>query len=92
MVLSSTCYDLWLCCLGTMVDDSNKKIYSIGQKYQVMIVNMLKNWNHKYSILYRIIKYVGFESIIYTINLATTSSSKFFNKFKYMFLSNVLLV
>ena len=41
---------------------------------------------------YKIIKYVGFESIIYIINLDVTSSSKVFNEIDYMFLSNILLV
>ena len=39
-----------------------------------------------------IIKYVGFESIIYVINLDGESFSKVFDKFDFMLLLNVLLV
>ena len=41
---------------------------------------------------YKIIKYIGFEVIIYSINLDVALSSKVFNEFDYMFLLNVLLV
>ena len=40
----------------------------------------------------RIIKYVGFEPIIYVINFHIDSSSKDFNEFDSIFLSNVLLI
>ena len=39
-----------------------------------------------------IIKFVGFEPIYYVINLDVAPSSRVFNKFDSMFLSNVLLV
>ena len=45
-----------------------------------------------YSIYYMIVKYVGFESILYAINLDSASSSKVFNEFDFMFLSNALLL
>ena len=57
-----------------------------------MVVNMLQNWNYRYSSHYRIIKYVAFEPIIYVINLDVTSSSKVFSEFDSIFLSNILLV
>ena len=41
---------------------------------------------------YRIIKYVAYEPIIYVINLDIASSSKVFNKFDFIHLSNILLV
>ena len=44
-----------------------------------------------YSNRYKIIKYVDFELIIYAINLDVRSSSKLFNEFDFMFLSNILL-
>ena len=57
-----------------------------------MVVGMLQNWNHRYPTHYRIIKYVGFEPIIYAINLDIASSFKVFSEFDSIFLSNVLLV
>ena len=41
---------------------------------------------------YTIIKYVGFESIVYAINLGIASSFKVFSEFDSMLPSNVLLV
>ena len=35
--------------------------------HQIMIVNIIQNWNHRHSIHYRIIKYIGFKPIVYTI-------------------------
>ena len=40
----------------------------IGPIYQIMVINMLKNWNRRYSNHY-IIKFVGFMSIYYVVNL-----------------------
>ena len=59
---------------------------------QIMVINMIQNWSHMYSNHYRIIKCVGFEPIHCAINLNVASFSKVFNKFDYIFLSNVLLV
>ena len=70
------------------LSDSNNKTYSIRQRHQIMTVNMLQNWNHRYYNYYNVIKYVGFKPIIYVINLDTASSSKIFREFDYMFLSN----
>ena len=39
---------------------------------------------------HRIIKYVGFKSIHYAINLDVILSSRVFNKFDYIFISNIL--
>ena len=55
-------FGLWLCRIGTTVDNSDDKTYSIGQRHQIMIINMLQNWNHRYSSHYKIIKYIGFKS------------------------------
>ena len=49
-----------------------------------MVVSMPWNWNYMYSSHYKIIKYVGFEPIIYAINLDVESSSKVFSEFDYM--------
>ena len=68
------------------MDNSNKKTYSIEQKYQI---NMLKNLNHMYFSHYKTIKYLGFKLIIYVIDLSVASSSKVFNEFDSMFLLNV---
>ena len=46
----------------------------ISQIYQIIIINMLKNWSSSYSSHY-IIKSVGFMSILYAINLNTISFS-----------------
>ena len=64
---------VWLCRLGTMVGGSDSETYLFRQRHQIMFVNMLQNWNDMYSSYYRIIKYVGFESIIYAINLDVVS-------------------
>ena len=86
MVLLSICCDMWLCRLGTTIGDLKSQTYSIGQRFQIMVVIMLQNWNHWYFIHYRIIKYLGFKPITYAINLNAVSSSKIFNGFDFMFL------
>ena len=40
--------NICLCCLGTTMDDSDSKTYSVGKRH-IMVVNMLQNWNHRYS-------------------------------------------
>ena len=57
-----------------------------------MVANMLKNLNYRYFSHYKIIKYVGFESIIYAINMDAALFYKVFNEFDSMFLWNVLLI
>ena len=59
-----------------------------------MVVNILHHSNHKYSCHYKIIKYVDFELIIYTINLDAVLFFKVFNEFNLIicFLLNILLV
>ena len=57
-----------------------------------MVVNMLKNWNHMYYSHHKIIKYIGFKSIHYAVNLDTQSSSIVFSEFDYVFLLDLLLV
>ena len=74
------------------VSNSDDKTDSIRHKHQIIVINMFKNWNHRYYSQYRIIKYVGFESILYNINLNVTLFFKVFTKFDYMFLSNILLI
>ena len=41
IALSPICYDVCLCRLGTIMNNSDDKKYSIGQKLQIMVVNML---------------------------------------------------
>ena len=59
-----------------------------------MVVNMLQNRSHRYfshksniKNIDSIIKYIGFESIHYVINLDVVSSFMIFNNFDYIFLS-----
>ena len=46
---------------------------SIGERYQIMVVNMLKNWNRRYSI-HCSTKFLGFMPIYYAINPDIVSS------------------
>ena len=71
------------------MDHLSNKTYSIGYKYQITIVNILQN--NRYSSHYMIIKYIGFEPIIYAIT-RILSFSTVFSEFDLIFLSNVLLV
>ena len=57
-----------------------------------MMVFTIKCILFSHSSHYRIIKYVGFESIVYAINLGIASSFKVFSEFDSMLPSNVLLV
>ena len=66
--------------------------YQIKITNQIMIINMVQNWHNKYFNNYRIVKYIGFKSIHYVINLNVASFFKFFSEFDSVFLSNVLLV
>ena len=43
VVLSPTYCGVWLCRLGMTMDDSCGKTYSIGQRHQIMVINMLEN-------------------------------------------------
>ena len=63
----------------------------IELSYQIWFFNMSQIWNLKYSMRFWIIKYVGFEPIIFPINLDATTSIKVFSTFDYVFLSIVLL-
>ena len=62
-------------CMGEIQTGKTDSIYRI---YQIMIVNMLKNWNSKYSSHF-IIKFIGFMSIYYDINLDSVSFIIVFN-------------
>ena len=57
----------------------------------IIFINMLQIWNLRYSMHFFIIKCIGFEAIIFFINVKVVSSFKVFNTFDYMFLSIVLL-
>ena len=46
----------------------NYSIFFLNQIYQIMVVNILKNWNLRYSSNY-FIKFVCFILIYYVINL-----------------------
>ena len=59
---------------------------------QIIVINLLQNWNHMYYNHCSTIKCVGFKPIHYTINVDIVSSSIVFSKFDSVFLSNVLLV
>ena len=70
---------LWrFICMGAIQTD---KVDMINQIYQIMIVNMLKNWSLRYSGYY-IIKFVGFMPIYYAINLDIVLS---YMIFKYLY-------
>ena len=56
---------------------------------QILLVSILQILNLRYFRSFLIIKYIGFESIIFAINLDVASSSKIFNTFDYVFLSIV---
>ena len=58
---------------------------------QILFVSMLQIWNLRYFEHFWIMKHVGFELIIFTINLNATSSSKVFSTFNSMFISIVLV-
>ena len=70
------------------------QVYSIcDKKINSMVVNILHNWNHRYSSDNSNIKCVGstikcisFEPIHYTISLDIVSSSMIFNDFDSIFL------
>ena len=80
--LSSTCYDMvFFVVLLEFVyvgEIQTGKEDLISQIYQIMVVSMLKNWKHRYSSQY-IIKFVGFMSIYYAINLDIVSSCMVFS-------------
>ena len=61
-------------CGGDLTDKTNL----ISRIYQIMVVSMLKKWNHRYYNHY-IIKFVGFISIYYAINLDIVSSFMVFS-------------
>ena len=52
------------------------KADSVSTKYQIMVISMLNNWNRRYS-SYFLIKFVGYMSIYYSINLDIVSSYGF---------------
>ena len=60
----------------------------ISQRYQIMVVSMLKNWSRKYSNHY-IIKFVGFILIYYAVNLDIVSSCMVFS---YLYLGSIDLL
>ena len=61
------------------------KFDSTKSSNQILFVNILQILNIRYFRYYWIIKYIGFEPIIFVINMDTASSSKAFNIFYYMF-------
>ena len=60
----------------------------ISQRYQIMVISMLKNWSRKYSNHY-IIKFVGFILIYYAVNLDIVSSCMVFS---YLYLGSIDLL
>ena len=61
------------------------KAYLINRIYQIMIVNMFKNLSYRYSNHY-IIKFIGFISIYYVINLYIISSCMIF---RYLYIRSI---
>ena len=41
VVLLPTCCGMWSCCLGMTVSNLGSKTYSIRQRHQIMVVNIL---------------------------------------------------
>ena len=70
VVLSMWCYSSY-CCEVLFV--WGRKTYLISRRYQIMVASMLKNWSCRYSNHY-FIKFVGFMSFYYVINLNIVSS------------------
>ena len=89
--LSLVCYDVvlfvfllrYFICVKTI--QTNKKDL-IGRRYQIMIIRMLKNWSQLYYSHY-IIKFIGFMSIYYVINLDIVSSCMVFS-YIYIYILN----
>ena len=79
---SFSCYDEVLfvvllrrfICVGAI---ETGKTDLISQRYQMMVVSMLKNWSRRYSSHY-IIKFVDFMLIYYAINVDIVSSSSIY--------------
>ena len=69
--------------VGTIQTDKTDLINPI---YQIMVVSILKNWSPRYSSNY-IIKFVGFMSIYYVINLNIVSS---YIVFSYLYLRSIV--
>ena len=70
-----------------MGDSNRKNIFDKTETTNhIMVVNMLQSWSHTYFILYIIIKFIGLESIYYTINLGVFSSFMIFNDLIFMFM------
>ena len=74
------------------MDDYNEQSIFDHRINQIMIVNVLWNWNHIYFSDNSDIKCVGFELIYYTTNLNVVSSFIVFSDFDYMFLSLIMLI
>ena len=64
------------------------KTYSINRIYQILMVNILKNLNHKYFSYY-IIKFLRFMSIYYTMNLDIVPLFIFFSN---LYLKSIYLL
>ena len=60
----------------------------ISRIYQIIVVSLFKNWSRTYS-NYHIIKFVGFMSIYYVINLDIVSSCMIFS---YLYLGSMDLL
>ena len=54
------------------------KTYLINRIYQIIIISILKNWSYKYFNYY-FIKFIGFITIYYVINIDIISSYMIFN-------------
>ena len=68
------------------------KTYLMNQIYQIMVVNMVKNWSYGYFGRY-FIKFIGFMSIYYATNLDIISLYiiLFYMIFNYLYLRSINL-
>ena len=60
----------------------------ISQRYQILVISMLKSWSRKYSSHY-VITFVGFIPIYYAINLDIVPSCMVFS---YLYLRSIDLL
>ena len=69
-------------------DNLDRQSGLISSRYQIMVISILNNWNRRYSSHF-IIKFVGFMSIYYAINLDIVSSCMIFS---YLYLESIDLL
>ena len=89
--LSSACYDVvlfvillrcFICMRAIQIGKTN-----LINRYQIIVVSMLKNWNCKYFSHY-FMKFLGFMTIYYTINPVVSS----YMVFSHLYLGSIDLL